>query len=212
MLLGIMRTRFNVNDKLRKNIIESINDEVSVGIVFPSNEKCVIEFNTNEYTDNLVLSINVDNGNLYSWDNETYKENNKIVVNRAGTYTGYFIDKAGGTGNCEISVVSKNQYSYRECEKENINYGDWYVEDSYGENCETISKDDAENDNSNLYRVCQSVDTINCNGSSTCYKIKTYKRNATSCSWKNEQWNISNDLHESSAIVETRTKTVYKVK
>jgi hypothetical protein len=207
VLLGISRTRYTVTSRLRKNIINSINDEVGVGAVFPSSEKCNITSNTNNYTDNLVLTINVNNGSLYSWDNSTYTVSNTVVVNHGGTYTGYFRDRAGGTGSCTKDILSKTQYSYRMCPNANISYTEWYLEESISESCaaiDIIDKSTAEANNTDTYRLCEE---------STGY-VKTYKRDATGCSdWQSATWSDWSDTFiDSSPIKETRSQSFYKAK
>ena len=214
LLMGIMRTRFNVNNELRDNIRENINEEIGIGNLFPSNEKCRIVGNTDNYTDNLVLTIQVSlngayvngnsNGRTYSWDNEIYVPNNSITVNRQGLYTGYFRDNVGGSGKCEVEIIGKTQYSERTCN--NIEYGEWYLDSEINATtCTGITRESAENSNSDIYRIC--------NGSSPNYNVKTYKRNPTGCSvWNN--WSDWSDTFPSnvSATKQSRSATTYKIK
>lgn len=213
MLLGIMRTRFNVNNELREKIRESINEEVSAGTLFPSSEKCEIKGNTSNYTDNLILTINVskqgeyvgddNNGKLYSWDNEAYSTNRTITVNRSGIYTGYFKDNVGGSGSCEIEIISKTQYSSRTCNI--IAYGEWYADSTTtSSTCTNITQASAESTNSDTYRICSG---------SNPYTVKTYKRNPVGCnSWN--AWSVWSDTFPSnvSAIKQSRSATTYKIK
>ena len=209
MVLGLMRTRYNVNNELRENIIESINDEVNVGSLFPSGESCEIVGNTSSYTDNLILSIIVsnNNGKFYSWDNEVFSNSNNIKANRGGKYTGYFRDSVGGTGNCEIEIVSKIQYRSRACNI--ILYGEWYLESEENQaTCTPITKEDAESSNSDTYRLCT--------GNDSDVIVKTYKRNPIGCDTVDGAWgewsNWSDSFIESSAIIQTQSATTYKIK
>lgn len=235
MLLALMRTRYNVNSELKDNIRESINEEINPGSLFPSSEKCMITTNTNNYTDNLLLTIKVSyhgsydssysNGKFYSWDNETYNTNNSIKVNRAGLYTGYFKDNVGGSGSCDIEISSKTQYSYRSCNNDNengyhIQYSDWYYDtenSGYVISCNVITLESATSTNSDTYRLCTSVDLGLCDSSTTCYESKTYKRNPIGCdtedgSWS--EWSSWSDAYPSdvSVIKQLRNTTSYKVK
>ena len=215
MLLGLVRTRFMVNDKLRDSVIEEVNEDMNVGIVFHSSERCVINANTNDYTENLILTISVNNGSSYSWDNEIYGTDNTTVVNRSGVYVGYFKDKAGGNGSCEREIISKTRYAYRTCKHADINYGAWYAEEEYVTTCPggLKSKAQAESNNDDQYQTCTSVNVSFCpSGSSTCNRLMKYKRNPVGCSWTNEEWIISDTFQGSSAIIESRSATVYKVK
>ena len=241
MLLGVMRTRFKVNNELRENIRESINEEINAGSLFPSDEECRITGNASNYTDNLVLTIdvtlnkeysnNATNGKLYSWDNETYSINNSIRVNRSGLYTGYFRDNVGGSGSCEIEILSKTQYSYRTCKDSHLLYGDWYKydpyegtseagKDVYGTSCTEITLEDAENANLDTYIICTSVDSSLCSSTATCYNVKTYKRNVVGCDTEDDAWNnwsdwlnaFPDDIDETNPINEKRNITSYKIK
>ncbi len=200
MLLSIMKTRFNVSNDLRENIKETINDEIGVGVIFDSNEKCVISYNSTDYTDNLVLTMNVENASLYSWDNETYSVNNTITVNRKGTYNAYFKDKAGGNGECEsVEIISKTMYNNRNCDK--ILYGQWYLDSSTNGTCPSNFKDKetVERENGNEYAISE--------GDS----CKVYKRNPVGCEmWG--PWYITDSYEESSAIKQSKSITTYKVK
>ena len=201
MLLGIMKTRFTVNNDLRENILETINDEIGVGVIFSSSDKCIISANSIDYTDNLILTMNVENGSLFSWDNETYSVNNTIKVNRAGTYNGFFKDKAGGNGECkEVNIISRTKYSNRECD--NINYGEWYWDSEENVSvCPSNLKEkiEAEAENTNGYCTC------------TDSECRIYRRNPIGCNvWG--QWYITDSYEETSAIKESKSITTYKVK
>lgn len=211
MLLAIVRTRYNVSDKLRKNVIDSVNGEIDVGNLFPSNEKCVITANSEDFTDNLTLSIEVSNGKLYSWDGESYSTSNTVTVNRSGLYTGYFKDSVGGNGTCEVNIESKTKYSYRTCADGGISYGEWYAEESYSSTCEEITKTKAESENLDTYRICNEETSSSCE-TTPCYRVMTYKRNAVGCNnWS--AWSAWQDTFEgSSAIKESKSATTYRIK
>lgn len=198
MLLGIMRTRFNVNNELRENIRETINEEIGTGSLFPSSEKCEIKGNTNDYTENLILTIDVNNGKFYSFDNEVYSNRSSITVNRAGTYTGYYKDNVGGSGSCEVEVISKTRYSYKDCKREYYEYSDWYQDGNITNSGECKTKEEAERNHLDMY----------------CIGDKKYKRNAIGCTnWDASNWNEwQDDFPESFSTRRIKSAILYKIK
>ena len=88
----------------------------------------------------------------------------------------------------------------------------WYGEESFVSACPVlVSKEEAESNNSDTYTTCTSSSSSECR-TSPCYKLITYKRNIEGCDiWNNwSEW--KDDFEESSAIKESRSITMYKVK
>ena len=130
MLLGLAKTRYTVNKSLRDNIVNDLNVERS-DYEYTSSESCTITGNTTDYTTDLMLTINVTNyGKTYKFNNGSWSNNNKLLVDHSGTYIGYFRDTNGGVGNCSCDVTSKTVYRYRDCASDDYIYGEEYYDAS----------------------------------------------------------------------------------
>ena len=121
MLLGIVKTRYTVNSSLKESIINDLNNERE-GYDFLSNEECIITGSSPDFVTDLTLTINVNNGKSYKFDNNSWSSNNTILVNHAGIYIGYFKDNRGGGGSCSIDIKSKTIYRYRDCADDDYLY------------------------------------------------------------------------------------------
>jgi len=213
MLLGIVKTRYTVNDKLKENVIQKIYDIPNNSTTSQSSHTCNITGSSNSYTPNLVLSIIVsDNkGSMYSFDGINYSSSNQVTVDHSGTYTGYFIDLDGGMGSCSAEITSKTMYRYQNCSSSNTQYSDWTRSTSFTNDCEDVS-------NNTFRRECAPAGGNNPCGNpdgSTCFYKIEYRRSITGCNWSNETSNWSEwstDSQSTSSIKRSETQTGYKIR
>ena len=126
MLLGITKTRYTVSKTLRDNIINELNEE-RAELEYTSSETCTIT-GSNTYVTDLTLTISVDYGKSYKFNDGSWSSNNSILVDHAGIYMGYFRDTNGGTGTCSADVTSKTLYRYRDCNASHYIYGEYYYD------------------------------------------------------------------------------------
>ena len=126
MLLGITKTRYTVSKNLRDNLVKELNEERSE-FEYTSDESCEIT-GSDTYTTDLTLSISVNYGKSYKFDNGSWSSNNSILVDHSGIYIGYFKDTNGGTGSCSADVTSKTLYRYRNCDASHYVYGEYYYD------------------------------------------------------------------------------------
>ena len=190
MLLGIVKTRYTVNEKLRESIIFEIDDLNNYSN--ESNYACTITASSNNYDPNLVLTINVDSDmvELYSFDGENYVSSNETVANHSGTYVGYFMDSNGDIGSCSVELTSSTVYRYQDCSNVNKIFGNWYDGTvTYANSCSPYSRAKAENDYNTWYRDCKSAGSSQLyffNGEYYQYAVEPHYRNITGCNWNNE--------------------------
>ncbi len=192
MLLGIVKTRYTVTDKLREEIVSRL-DDVHTYSLAESIYTCTISGSSNDYTPNLVLTINVSNnkGKRYSFDGYNYSGTNEILATHSGEYVGYFEDVDGNYGSCSVDLISTTMYHYQDCSDENKYFGEWYKE-SDSDVCEPVTMDYAERYYLTYYRECPAV----------------YYRKVTGCNWNNEtsnwsNWSTTNTLSTLTRKVET---------
>lgn len=124
MLLGLTKTRYTVNKNLRDNIVNELNEE-RAELEYTSSETCTIT-GSNTYVTDLTLTISVNYGKSYKFNDGSWSSNNSILVDHAGIYIGYFRDTNGGVGTCSADVTSKTLYRYRDCNEDHYIYGEEY--------------------------------------------------------------------------------------
>ena len=214
ILLGIVKTRYTVSDRLRQNIISDLNENMA-STSFVSLGNCIIEASNDDYDNDLVLTIDTPSGVLYSWDNENWSSENSINVDRNGIYMGYFQDSVGGVGSCSVEIISKTRYQSRDCAIDDLNYSEWYI--AHHNTCsdgvvlksggESVNLNYAENHYLTYYYTdCGTIDSNTC--------CKEYNRNITSCKWsKGETWNEWQDFRPNgTSSNQIRSATFYKIK
>ena len=220
MLLGIAKTRYTVNDKLKGKIIDEIDDVIDK-ITIDSNYTCTITSNSVSYNPELVLSINVSNnkGRLYSFDGINFTSSNTTIVTDAKEYIGYFKDVDGNIGSCSVDITSKTIYRYQDCSNINKIYGEFFLsKDWYSNDCVAVSRQTAINNHYSFYRECSGAGGIHVCGNadgSTCYYRKDFFRNTLGCNWNNETSSWSNwsiDSVTSSYAKRVETATGYKIR
>ncbi len=199
ILLGIVKTRFTVEKNLRENLNEAI-DGINASSQI-SMESCTITGSSDNYTPDLVLTINVSNnkGILYNFNKTDWLAKKTTKVSHSGTYIGYFKDLQGKEGNCQVNITSKTQYRYRDCSGINTTFGEWHLVSSDNEPCVPISQEEAESSYLDEYVLCSSNRMI-------------YQRDKLSCNFTNEEWSSwSNTKPESSNAREIEGKMTYKI-
>ncbi len=224
ILLGIAKTRYTVNEKLRESITSDLND-LEEELHGTSSANCTISgrYSGDDYV--LTMTVKDKNGNTYNWNNNSWggisyswdgimytatNDSNTKTISHSGTYIGYFKDTIGNIGSCEKNVRAKTGYRYRDCKNSNIQYGSWYNSngvDTYSQTCEEITLETAESSNSNFYRTCSIADESLCGGAS-CKHVIEYRRDATGCNWTDEEYSSWSTSYVSSTTlrdVETRT-------
>ena len=220
MLLGIVKTRYTVNDKLKQKIIEDIDDIVDISPNI-SSYTCTISGEKNDYVKDLTISINVPDNKAvsYSFDGVNYTNSNETIASHSGTYVGYFKDINNNIGNCSVDVVSKTIYRSQNCSRQNINFGEFYKSsETYSNDCIAVSKEVAISNYYTFYRTCSGAGGIHVcenDDGSTCYHKTEYFRNIIGCNWGNEtsSWSSwSPNSISSSRTTRVESSVGYKIK
>ena len=185
MLLGIVKTRYTVNDKLKENVIQKIYDIPNNSTTSQSSHTCNITGSSSS--------------------------SNHVTVDHSGTYTGYFIDSDGGMGSCSAEITSKTMYRYQNCSSSNTQYSDWTRSTSFTNDCEDVSNNTFRRECAPAggNNPCGNPD-----GSTCFYKVE-YRRSITGCNWSNETSNWSEwstDSQSTSSIKRSETQTGYKIR
>ncbi len=214
MILGIMRTRYNVSNRLRKSIMEDLNENMGY-TSFTSSDSCTLVGSSDDYSNELILTIQTTGGDQYSFGDGYWDSNNTILVDHSGIYTGYFRDVVGGEGNCSAEIISKTMYQKRECAQNDYNFGNWYLAHentctdgvSLKEGGSSVNQSYAESHYLTYYYT-----SCTNSGSNTC--CKEYNRNINSCKWlENEEWEPWQDVRpESTSSNQIKSATFYKIK
>ena len=202
MLLGIMRVRYSTNSKLREQVVNELNNELT-GNVFTSEETCTISGSSTNYVENLILTINVTNyGKSYKFNSGTWSSDNTILVDHAGSYVGYFRDTKGGEGNCRVDVISQTMYRYRDCLNSHYVFGPWYrLSDASPTGCVAVSQSYAESNYLSEYTVC------------TASAKTVYKRDFVRCDFSTETWSVWSATYPQIFYYrDVEAKTLYKIK
>lgn len=131
---------------------------------------------TNGFETSKLLTINTLANVKYSFDGNSFTDNNRLEVSKDGIITAY-IKKDDVYSSCSIRLYKEYEYRYKECSDSNKVYGKWYAIGTSRESSSfrATSKAVAEMNNSNHYEVIDSTPCDNCKW------VTKYERSVSSC-------------------------------